>query len=560
MPVAQEHTITYTPFSGTAIPATGFTFPGTVKSMIARTTFVLSLILLAASLAFSFLGQCSGGAAAILALCPQGNGVADGCSGAQTAGSVMHANFFTSYVAVSEPIPPTMSSGPGSCVGTCPSTLYCKASYVDGSGESFASYEASRGGLSGSVVATIASPPQPPDYTATGWNVYCSGTMQAETKQNGSPIAIGTKWTEPPTGLVNGAAVPTSNTAGWVNYGAVRPSWNVAGVDYPVGYSGTLTDPISSGALPGCSHLTGTGPYAVHVDTAPCTFDHLDFSLHNGICVNIDGGITNGGTVTFTNDKFAMGSGCNQAGSGILTVNGDGEKIALVVEYSEFDGSTAFTNPGSLIGTWQTGGSFVAQYNAFYKCPASCLQINSGSAGGVGPFTWQYNYAEYIGSNTTLDPSVHANWEASNACNNCRLTSWADQFNTIYQPTNGARATTLLYPTTVTGNALSLITSYVADHNIVIARPGGTGGQTASYIDEPLSCNNSIGSMTFTDNYVDQTGTFGLFYPNSTGSCTPGSIASAIPTTCKRNINLLTGSAITGNGLGGSSNFNCTKS
>ncbi|MGA7383575.1 MAG: hypothetical protein WBW81_02425, partial [Methylocella sp.] len=94
-------------------------------------------------------------------------------------------------------------------------------------------------------------------------------------------------------------------------YGANRPPWNVAGVDYPTGYTGTLKDPTVSRNLPSCaSYSTSAGNHnnLVEVTNAPCTLDHLDFSLYNGICVEINAGINND-LITFTNDNFKAGTG-----------------------------------------------------------------------------------------------------------------------------------------------------------------------------------------------------------------------------------------------------------
>lgn len=47
---------------------------------------------------------------------------------------------------------------------------------------------------------------------ADGYDVYAGTTATALTKQNGSPIALGTDWTEPSSGLAAGAALPTTDS------------------------------------------------------------------------------------------------------------------------------------------------------------------------------------------------------------------------------------------------------------------------------------------------------------------------------------------------------------
>jgi hypothetical protein len=56
----------------------------------------------------------------------------------------------------------------------------------------------------------VASPAADSQGLATGWNVYAGLTSGSETLQNGSPVAIGTGWTEPTSGLVSGVSSPAS--------------------------------------------------------------------------------------------------------------------------------------------------------------------------------------------------------------------------------------------------------------------------------------------------------------------------------------------------------------
>lgn len=84
-------------------------------------------------------------------------------------------------------------------------TYYAKVTYVYNTGlESGGSPETSLAVLVNNVL-NVASPPAAPGVT--GYNVYVSNTAGggsgAETKQNASPIAIGTPWVEPNTGLIN---------------------------------------------------------------------------------------------------------------------------------------------------------------------------------------------------------------------------------------------------------------------------------------------------------------------------------------------------------------------
>lgn len=106
-------------------------------------------------------------------------------------------------------------------------TYYVKSTWVTNSGETVPSGETSLA-VASSHVLNVAAPSSAP-ASAIGWNVYVSNTAGGsgnETKQNGgSPIALGTPWVEPTSGLVSGTALPGTNTTGWSvsSWGAASP-------------------------------------------------------------------------------------------------------------------------------------------------------------------------------------------------------------------------------------------------------------------------------------------------------------------------------------------------
>jgi len=106
------------------------------------------------------------------------------------------------------PAAPTLGSvAAGALAGA---TYFSKITYVNVNGETLASTEASLA-VAANHVLTVQSPPA--IAGATGWNVYLSTATGTETKQNATPIAIGTNFQEPNTGLIAGAALPAANTA-----------------------------------------------------------------------------------------------------------------------------------------------------------------------------------------------------------------------------------------------------------------------------------------------------------------------------------------------------------
>ncbi len=109
--------------------------------------------------------------------------------------------------------PPTNGALTETAGGTLSATTYyVQSTWVTAAGETLPSTETSLA-VAANNVLNVAAPGSPPTG-ATGWNVYVSTSTGPETKQNASPIAIGTPWVEPTSGLIAGTAVPATNTSG----------------------------------------------------------------------------------------------------------------------------------------------------------------------------------------------------------------------------------------------------------------------------------------------------------------------------------------------------------
>ena len=100
-----------------------------------------------------------------------------------------------------------------------------------------------------------------------------------------------------------------------------RPTWNVAGVHYKVGYDTTLTlkDPATAVLPSGCAHLSGGRSGISSFPTVDCSsasgfvMNRYDFSgahssgaAANGVLLLIESTVR--GTCTITNNRFARGS------------------------------------------------------------------------------------------------------------------------------------------------------------------------------------------------------------------------------------------------------------
>lgn len=133
-------------------------------------------------------------------------------SGSPTTVTTKVTLAFPTATALSPPSTPTLSSVSGGTIAA--TTYYVKITYLGGNGETTPSSEASLA-VAADFVLVVDSPSS--ETGATGWNVYVSTASGTETLQNSTPIAIGTNWTEPTSGLVTGSSVPSTNTASWGN-------------------------------------------------------------------------------------------------------------------------------------------------------------------------------------------------------------------------------------------------------------------------------------------------------------------------------------------------------
>lgn len=129
--------------------------------------------------------------------------------GATDIAIVILNNLGVTMPPIAVPAAPVLSAVAGGTLAA--TTYYAKITYTNAIGETLPSPEASLAVVADDVLS-VASPAA--TSGATGWNVFVSTATGTETLQNSSPIAIGTAWQEPTTGLVAGSALPTSNTSG----------------------------------------------------------------------------------------------------------------------------------------------------------------------------------------------------------------------------------------------------------------------------------------------------------------------------------------------------------
>jgi hypothetical protein len=123
--------------------------------------------------------------------------------------------------AIAAPAAPTLSSHTASGVNLPPNaTYYVQVTYVTAYGETTASAEASLTVTPSNGILRVASPSAATG--ATGWNVYIGPSSGDEQRQNTAPIAIGTNFDLPYSGVyLSGLRPPDTATNGVYALGVI---------------------------------------------------------------------------------------------------------------------------------------------------------------------------------------------------------------------------------------------------------------------------------------------------------------------------------------------------
>ena len=279
----------------------------------------------------------------------------------------------------------------------------------------------------------------------------------------------------------------------------VRPPWNVAGVDYPVGVAGDLKDPRVEGSLPACAKYS-SNVVTVDSDVQPCVIEHVDFSRHGGACLKIKG--AGGKTVAFSNDRFAPDVSACPYYDMILE---RGERANVAIAYSDFIDDSAQPITGDIF--WIGAGQATLRYNNFHRI--NCRIVNTGE-GSKASVTLEYNYLEGIGSTG----ECHGETVEYNSAETVDV--HIESFNTYYQPPDacwlgGACSTSFAYVTSAAPGPKGPGAMVVAqvNNNVMISRlttrkAVAMGGLL--WLDTTF--NNTIGSASVNNNYVDPAGAY----------------------------------------------------
>lgn len=258
------------------------------------------------------------------------------------------------------PAAPTLGTTSGGTITGA--TYYAKVTYVGGFGETEPSGETSQA-ISTNNLLTLTSPAASGD--ATGYNVYVSTASGTEALQNAAPIAIGTGWTQPTTGLVAGTTPPT------INPNAILPAGLVLGAT-TIGQSATYAATAGNTGNFTCGSITVgqgavEGTYPIEF-VAPTVFNlqspsGLEFEGHTGTAVSGGGlsfTVTAGTVAAVAGDSATIALAVN-ANAGLyapLNLNAsDGTQNAAAILFNETDASKGNTKATVISRAAQVNGS-----------------------------------------------------------------------------------------------------------------------------------------------------------------------------------------------------------
>lgn len=200
----------------------------------------------------------------------------DECELEHLASSTIINNYATSA-----PAAPVVSQSAGGSLAA--RTYYLKTTYTqDGPAETDASPETSQA-IAANNLATVQSPPQ--IASAQAYNVYAATSTGAEQLQTSTPIPLGTNWTEPTSGLVAGAAAPSSNTTGGIGLDATRDGSAYIRVQSVSSGHQTTTPSYQADSVSAVAQYTGTSPVNLVYNTST-QIASLSFTPAGGV-VNI---------------------------------------------------------------------------------------------------------------------------------------------------------------------------------------------------------------------------------------------------------------------------------
>lgn len=349
---------------------------------------------------------------------------------------------------------------------------------------------------------------------ATGTITVAGGKLAGTTSQQYTISNEGSGYTCRPTVAIPGGAGGGSGGSIIPTVYQVRPAWGVPGVDYYVGYpTGTSFSDPSTTLPSGASYSSGV----VNVTGCGVTLNALDFSLHSGIYININ--ISSSDCVTtVTNSKFQAFNVLQP----IINCTGSqlGSGGSLVFTKNSYDGlaPTGGTGSGFQVNDpIQCQGTITETYNNFHNFDSKTIQV-AGVSGNPN-HTEKYNLFADFGYCST-PPCSHGEAEYS-------YSGWPNgikvvySYNTYIVHFTSSGNNNLTAPHAVQADDLA-ITGTNDDHNVVLApgiygtcspsNPTNYTAAAAVYDGQQADPNGTIANVAFSQDYIDNGGTFFPWY------------------------------------------------
>jgi hypothetical protein len=228
---------------------------------------------------------------------------------------------------------------------------------------------------------------------------------------------------------------------------SVRPSWNVAGCDYPVGIDESiiLKDPntIATSTVPFCAWNSRNETVVCQNDGgAGINLSGYDFSLHNCVYVQINKTIS--GPVVIGSNKWIYASGGSCASVGIykmIAIDG-GSTVSFHNNYMNGCGLTSGVSRISECSSQWAGnvnlvtiasgvtGAKAFTYNAFINPPARDIADASH-----GDLLQEYNYSEQVGDAAAHGETAVVDFpNVSTATAPVTMANWTEKYTTFLQP------------------------------------------------------------------------------------------------------------------------------
>ncbi|MGH6844490.1 MAG: right-handed parallel beta-helix repeat-containing protein, partial [Methylocella sp.] len=281
-----------------------------------------------------------------------------------------------------------------------------------------------------------------------------------------------------------------------LNSYVLRPPWQVAGVDYPVGLpAGTVLTDWQAMSGPGITVNSVASPPNVTIDGANnIVISNVDFSLHNGAYLYI----TNSSGVTIDKCNFG-GTNMQNVPSGAIVGTTTAQNIT--VTNTTIDGNGTPTSlDGSLIVLYG-GGTNTVSHNWIKN---SAQQSYSPYASGVHQTViYRNNLVEQSGKGT----GAHANYLQFGGA---QTDSVDVEYNTFYNTPQLSGGEALQF---YNNNSGGYIHNCTWAFNVMIATGGAPGDARSYIIHGGAPADGNIGSGH--DNYMDNSAAYGPYYSNS---------------------------------------------